>query len=164
MSKSEGIKLFFIGCLFISLLQRADALNINVTYDVSVSNAVNSAQIQSAFNTAVQIIETLYTNPITVNIAVYWGATGPFSGGISLGESQSEVIGTISYAQLTNALRNARTTAIASNAVASLPPSDPIANNQWWIPRPEIKALGIGGLGVSANDTNNDGDVGFASA
>lgn len=141
----------------------ASALTISTTYDSSVTSSVNSAQIQSAFNKAAQYIQGLYTNPITINITVYWGATGPFSGGISLGASQSEVLGTITYDQLTNALRSARTTLADSNSVASLPASDPIAGDSWWVPRAEVKALGLTGLGVSANDSTLDGSIGFAS-
>ncbi len=121
----------------------ARALTISTTYDSSVTASANSAQIQSAFNTAAQIFQGLYTNPVTINITVYWGATGPFSGGVGLGASQSQILGTITYAQLTNALRSSRTTLADTNSVASLPASDPIVGNSWWIPRAEIKALGL---------------------
>jgi hypothetical protein len=63
---------------------------------------------------------------------------------------------------LLSALRASRTTAADSNAVASLPASDPIGG-PWWIPRAEAKALKISGLNVPANDTNRDGDVMFAT-
>jgi len=138
----------------------AKALTLNITYDTSVTSSTNSAQIQSAFGTAVQTLQTLYTNPITINITVYWGASGPFSGGIGLGASSSQIIGNYTYAQLTNALRSSRTTVNDSNSVASLPPSDPIAGNVWWSPRAEAKALGL--PFVTANDAVHDGDIGFA--
>lgn len=141
----------------------ARALTFNVTYDASVSNSANSAQIQSAFNAATQILQNLYTNSITINLTVYWGNVGPFAGGISLGASQTQFIGTFSYGTLTNALRNSRTTSADTNAVASLPASDPIAGNAWWIPRAEVKALGISASGISANDATLDGSIGFAS-
>jgi hypothetical protein len=151
--------------LFISLgmVMPTQALTINPTYDASVTGATNAAQIESAFNAAAQNIQGLYTNPITINITVYWGATGPFSGGISLGASQSQILGTVTYGQLTNALRSSRTTLADSNSVASLPGSDPIAGNSWWVPRAEVKALGLSGLGASANDATLDGSIGFAS-
>lgn len=153
-------RLALILCLF--SVHSVQALTFNVTYDASVTASTNSTQIQSAFNTATQILQGLYTNPITINITVYWGATGPFSGGIGLGASQSQIVGTVTYGQLTNALRSSRTTLADTNSVASLPASDPVAGNSWWIPRAEVKALGLG-LGVSANDSTLDGSIGFAS-
>src|SRR5258708_20320389 len=78
------------------------ALTISTTYDSSVTASTNSTQIQSAFNTAAQIFQGLYTNPVTINITVYWGATGPFSGGVGLGPSPSPILGTISYPPFPN--------------------------------------------------------------
>ena len=51
--------------------------------------------------------------------------------------------GTTTYAALTNALRNARTTVTDSNAVASLPATDPTTTNIWWYSRAQAKALGV---------------------
>ncbi len=139
----------------------ARSMLINVTYDASVTSSASSAQIQTAFNAAAQYIQNLYTNNITINLVVYWGSFGPFSGGVGFGSSNTRFIGTFTYPTLTNALRSARTTAADSNAVASLPASDPIASNAWYLPRAEAKALG---LGLSANDTNVDGSVGFGTS
>jgi hypothetical protein len=154
---------FFLFVLILALPARA--VTINVTYDASVTNLANAAQVETAFNTVVQTIQTLYTNSSTVNVTVYWGAVGSFSGGIGLGESETEALGYFTYDQLTGALSTARTTAADSNAVASLPPSDPIAGNQWLVPEAEAKALGLSSdQGLDPNDTNlDDGDVGFAS-
>lgn len=147
------------------LISRADGLTFNITYDSSVTSQPNAAQIETTFGLATQTIQTLYTNSSTVNITVYWGAVGPFSGGIDLGASQTEAIGNYTYAQLTNALRAARTTAADTNAVASLPPSDPIAGNVWIMAQAEAKALGISSVfGLDPNDTaSSDGDIGFAA-
>jgi hypothetical protein len=137
------------------------ALTINVTYDSSVTSLANAAQVQAAFATAAQTFQSYYLNPITVNLTVYWGNTGPFSSGIGLGASITELVGTYNYSQLSNALRNSRSTAADTNSFASLPASDPIAGNSWWVPRAEAKALGLSG--VSANDPDADGEIGFAS-
>src|SRR5690242_3719816 len=138
MTKSGGVKSIFVAFSLMVLLSfSGKALTLHITYDASVTAATNAAQIQSAFNTAANTLETLYTNPVTVNITVYWGDVGPFAGGVGLGASESSIVGTVTYAQLTNALRSLRTTSIASNAVASLPPADPVATNKWWIPRAE---------------------------
>ena len=134
------------------------AVVFNLTYDTSVTSLTNALQVENAFNTATAYLQSLYTNNINIAITVYWGATGPFSSGIGLGASSTSYIGTTTYAQLTNYLRNARSTSEASNAVASLPASDPTGGNTWWYPRAEAKALGY-----IANDTSQDGSIGFAS-
>ncbi len=160
MHKIIDGKLFPLTILLaVWLATPAGALIVNPTYDASVTGATNSVQIQAGFNAAVQIIQNLYTNNITINITVYWGNVGPFSSGIGLGASQTEFNGIRSYATLTNALRNARTTPADFSAVASLPAVDPIATNVWWFPRANGKVLGF----VSVNDTNLDGSIGFGT-
>jgi hypothetical protein len=141
------------------------ALTINVTYDPSVTSLANAAQVEAAFGAAVQAIQNLYTNSSSVNVIVYWGNAWPH-GSIDLGGSYTQAYGTYTYAQLTNALRATRTTGADSNSVASLPAVDPAINAgaEWYIPRAEIKALGLAStIGSTANDTDNDGEIGFAS-
>jgi hypothetical protein len=137
------------------------ALLFNITYDTSVTSLGNAAQVETAFGTAVQTFESLYTNDSTVNLTVYWGNTGPFTNGISLGASETVLVGTYTYADVSNALYASSTTAADISSVASLPPTDPIANDQWIVPRAEAKALGL--PGVPPHDTSDDGDIGFAS-
>lgn len=136
----------------------ARALTINVTYDSSVTGSSSAAQIESAYNLAVQNLETLYTNPTTVNITVFWGNYG-------FGSSQSQLIGLYSYSQLVTAMQNNRTTPEDTNAVASLPASDPTAGNDWLVPRAELKNFpGLASIySVGPNDSVNDGDVYFQS-
>lgn len=131
-------------------------MTLNVTFDSSITGLGNAAQVEAAINLAAQVIKTLYTNNITVNITAF------FSSSVGLGESESELTGNPSYAQLTNYLRAARTTLEDSNAVASLPPTDPTGGGPWWIPDAEAKAFG-GVFGISANGNNQDGSVYFAS-
>ena len=107
-----------------------------------------------------QTFESLYTNDSTVNITVYWGNAGPFTN-ISLGASETVLVGTSTYADVVNALFASSTTAADISSVASLPPMDPIANDQWIVPQAEAKALGL--PGVPPHDTSDDGDIGFAS-
>jgi hypothetical protein len=84
---------------------------------------------------------------------------------VNLGQSSTALTGTPAYSDLVNALSAASTTAADSNAVASLPPSDPTGGGLWWIPTAEAKALGsIGGfVYVAPNDPGQDGSVYFAS-
>jgi hypothetical protein len=135
-------------------------LTFNITYDASVTGLGNAAQVEAAFGAAVQTFESLYTNDSTVNITVYWGNAGPFTN-ISLGASETVLIGTYTYAEVSNALYASRTSAADMSSVASLPPTDPIANDLWIVPQAEVKALGL--PGVPPHDTSDDGDIGFAS-
>jgi hypothetical protein len=144
--------------LTLMLTLPARALLINVTYDISLASATNAPQIQTAFNAAAQTIQSLYTNNITINITMYWGAFGPFSGGVGFGSSNTKFVGTYTYATLTNALRLARTTLEDSNAVASLPPADPAPGGSWYVPRAQAKALGL-----ISSDLVLDGSVGFGT-
>jgi hypothetical protein len=138
----------------------APALTIQVTYDTSVTSLTNAAAVQSAFATAAQAFQNQYTNPITVNITVYWGNTGPFTGGIGLGASITQLRGS-TYSQITNALAGRRTSAADFSAYSSLPAADPTGGAQWWVPRAEAKALGLSG--INPNDATLDGQIGFAS-
>lgn len=138
----------------------ARALIINVTYDSSVTSQPNTAQIETAYNLVAESFETLYTNPITVNLTIYWGGT-------SFGSSGTLLIGDYSYNNLVTALRNQASTPEDSNAVASLPASDPTPGNDWIFPRAELKNFAyLASLApdVSPNDAVNDGDVYFASS
>lgn len=138
------------------------ALTINATYDSSVTSQPNAAQIESAFAAAVDTLQSLYTNNATINITVYWGPGGPFTNGIDLGRSFLTVFPT-SYAQITNALFTSRASSADTDSVASLPPTDPTGGGPWWMPRAQIKVLGLPISGVSPNDSVNDGAVGFTS-
>jgi hypothetical protein len=129
---------------------------INLNFDSSVTGLPNAAQVEAAVNTAAQVLETLYTNVISVNITVY------FSSSVGLGESNTGETGNPSYEEVTNFLWAARTTAADSNSVASLPATDPTDGGTWWLPRAEAKALG-GVFGVGTDDPGEDGAVLFAS-
>lgn len=131
------------------------AMVISLTYDSSITGLTNATQVESAINLAAQVLDTLYTNPVTINITAY------FSSAVNLGQSQEFGPAGFPYSQLTNALRSARTTLADSNSVASLPAADPANGATWWLPNPEAKVLG--GFGVGANAPGNDGSVLFAS-
>ncbi len=130
------------------------AMLVNITYDATVTNLMNPAQVQPAVAAVVQWLQNQYTNPITVNITV------AFSSGVSLGQSEFSLIGK-TYTQLTNALNSRRVSAADFSSVASLPASDPTGSSTWYVPRAECKALGLSGVG--SNDTNTDGTVTFSS-
>jgi hypothetical protein len=139
----------------------AQALTILVTYDSSVSSLANAAQVEAAFAVAAQTFQSRYSNPITVNITVYWGNTGPFTSGIGLGASRTQFLGTYAYTDVTSALSASRTSSADNSAVASLPLSNPTAADSWLIPTAEVKALGL--PDIPPNDPGRDGEIGFAS-
>ncbi|HXC35654.1 MAG TPA: NF038122 family metalloprotease [Candidatus Acidoferrales bacterium] len=133
----------------------ARAMVINVTYDSSVTSAANAAQIEAAYNLVAQNFETLYTNPITVNITVYWG-------GSAFGSSNFQLYGYYAYSDLISGLQAAETTPEDSTAVANLPASDPTAGNDWLVPTAEAKTMPS--LGYNPNDPSSDGYIQFATS
>jgi hypothetical protein len=133
-------------------------LVIHVNYDSSVTTLTNAAQVETAFATAVQTLEDLYTNDATINISMYWGPTGPFTSGISLGRSEYELVFS-TYPEIVNALSSHRASAADTNSVASLPENDPTGNGtDWLINLAEARALDFANL-----PSDEDGQVGFAS-
>jgi hypothetical protein len=123
---------------------------INISYDSSVASA--PAAFKTAINYVINYFDTLFINPVTININVGWGEVNgqPLSG--ALGQSFSNLAST-TYTQITNAL-------VDNSAAANLPASDPTNGGPFWIPIADAKALGF----PSANSTGIDGSVGFDSA
>lgn len=141
------------------LVMPARALIINATFDSTINSQTNAAQIEAAFGAAVKMFQNQFTNPITVNLTVSFDPT------VNLGANVCQLVGSTGfrYANLVTALHNARTSAADSNAVASLPSSDPTGGGlTWWVPRAEAKVLNLTSLGVSPNDAVNDGAIMFA--
>lgn len=149
-------------CLFLQV-QFASALTFNITYDTSVTASTNAALITNAFAFAAQSFSDAFTNNATIYLTVYWGPSGPFSGGISLGRSEFLLVGS-SYSEITNVLRSHRASAADTNSVASLPVADPSPTGSWIVAYPEARILGL----VSATarpiaSVPEDGEIGFAT-
>ena len=152
-------KLFCLVCLGLSFsTPLASALTFNITYDSSVTTLTNAAQVETAFAAAAQTFSDIATNVATINITMYWGTTGPFTTGTSLGRSQFLLVDS-SYSEITNLLRTHRASAADTNSVASFPATDPTGGGTWIVPLAEARVLGI----WPTNDSNEDGEVGFAS-
>ncbi len=121
-------------------------LIINVSYDSSVASAPSS--FTSAVAAAVTYLESTFTNPVTLNIAVgYNEVDGQTIGSAALGESINNSV-YVSYAQLLAALPN-----------AGLPATNPTGNGVFEVSDGEAKALGLTGDGSSV-----DGWIGLSSA
>jgi len=79
----------------------AGGLVFNITYDSSVSNA--PAGFTSAITDVVNYYESVFNDPITVNIDVGWGEVAGQSLGGALGASETN-LGVFSYSQVKAAL------------------------------------------------------------
>ena len=100
-------------------------LVINPTFDSSILNDPNSAAIQAAINRAIAILQSLFSDPITVSIRFRYSSTKPDghpipSGTLSLSDF---VVYSISWDTYINALRADAKTANDTTANASLPPN-----------------------------------------
>ena len=135
----------------------ASGLTINVSYDSSVSSA--PAGFMTEVNAAVQYLESLYNDPITITIDVGYGeVAGSRLGSGALGESET-YLNSYSYSQLVTAMKADATSASDTSAIASLLATNPTGNGTFWVSTAESKALGL-----APSDTSIDGYVGFASS
>jgi len=129
---------------------------INIIYDRSVNNA--PAAFKADVQAAVNFLDSLFTNNITINIHVGWGEVDNqnlVSG--ALGESIFNTA-TLTYQQIYNAFQNNQFSADQKQAFASLPAMDPTGTNAITLSTAEEKALGL----IAGNSTAIDGWVGFS--
>ena len=127
---------------------------INITWDASVSSA--PAGFTAGVQAAVQYLESQFSDPVTINIAVGYGeVNGSAMGSGALGESATW-LNSFSYSRLTSALASDAKTSVDKGVVASLPSS---VSGTFWASTAEAKALGL----AAGNGTALDGAVGFSS-
>jgi hypothetical protein len=135
--------------------QQSAGLTINIIWDSSVANA--PAGFEAVVESVVQLYETEFSNPVTLNINVGWGEVAGSAVTTALGESES-YLESFSYSQIVSALaQNASSNAQAS-AVNSLPSSAP-SGGQYFLTVAEATALGL-----ATGTTTVDGSVGFSSS
>jgi hypothetical protein len=134
-------------------------LAFNITYTAAVQADAHFANIQSAVNYVSGEYSALYSDPITLNFTIDEGAVG-------LGESLfSNAYWRGSYTTLRAALAGdakdaADTTATAAaNLPAAAPYADAcgVANDCWYAPSSEAKALGL----LAGNNAASDGTYTF---
>jgi hypothetical protein len=142
----------------------ANALTIIPVFTSSVTRLSNAKIIEADFNDAVKVLETKLKAPVTVKIDVDWGnldGAALRSGNIS--ESLASVYDGYSYAEIKTYLKTAAATnphdADLVAAAASLPASNPISLNNFYVTSADAKALGL----LPPRMTNLDGYVGFSS-
>ena len=136
----------------------ARALVFDVTYDSSVVSA--PAAFQAAFQDAINLYQTTYIDPITINIDVGWGEIdgNPLSPG-NLGQSRTNQPGNFTYSQVRSALNSDAKSAADFQAISTLGATDPTGGRAFRMSDAEAKALGL----RAANAPGIDGWVGFSS-
>src|ERR1043166_8170742 len=132
------------------------------TYDQSLSDKLapsDVTSVQNAFGYVIQQFQNRYSDPIQINITV---AASPGTG--ILGQSVTDLVGYLNYADTRTALIADATSVDDAVAVASLGLTDPTGNDQFVFSRAEAKALGIDfGEGNPATDTGQDGTFTFGA-
>jgi hypothetical protein len=130
---------------------------IHITWDSSVQSAPSG--FTAGVLAAVQYLESQFSDPITINIAVGYGEVmNTAMGGGELGQSRW-YLSSVGYSQLASALKADATSTSDASAVASLPAGSPVNGGTFWTTTAQAKALGL----MSATGTGIDGYVGFSS-
>lgn len=139
----------------------AQALVIDTTFDSSVTSLSNASTVEGYFNAVTSIYQTLFKDPVTVNITVSWGSVG----GVALpsnaiGASLDPLYGYYTYNQIRSALFNDRKTVFDLSSLSHTPNSAPSGTTLYAVPSAEAKALGL----IPATQTASDGAIGFAGS
>jgi hypothetical protein len=137
---------------FVQGARAGAALKFNNTYDASVTNRADFAQIQAAMNYAEQQFQTIFSDNITINITI------AASGTVALGQTSNLVGYPTSYAAIKTALSNRASSATDLSAVAHL--ADPVGNTgAYYVTSVQAKLFGL----TSANDPASDATFTFSS-
>lgn len=130
-------------------------LIINPTFDSSVTSLPDAGAYEAAVDYAIAQIETLYVNPITINIDIAASSDPSI-----LGQSETELYGTLTYSQLVGALDASATDATDNLAYSHLPATDPTSGGSFAIAGAEAQALGL----LPANLAASDGTFTFGTS
>ena len=123
-------------------------LTITPTFDSSITSDPNAATIEATINSAIQVYENDFSDPITVSIY--------FQEGGGLGGS-STYYGSISYSQYRAAVVSHATTAFDNAAIASLPntTTNPVNGNA----SIDVTTANLRALGFSASPPSYDSTI-----
>ncbi len=141
---------------------------INVTYDTSVSTATTAEQagLQSAVNSAVSFMESMFSTNVTIIIAVGWGEVGGSNLPTGALAASSTTGNDLTYSALSSDLQStysAGGSSYQTQAGNALPTNDPTGStvtNDFYVPLAQEKALGVRLVG---GGTTTDGSIGLAS-
>lgn len=136
----------------------AQAFTINTTYSASVLGSPYAAQIQAGFQAAASTYQSLFVNPVTVNIQVGWGELlgSPVT---TLGVAGMTGYGSYSYSQLQTMLRATATSTYDQAAYSRFPSSNPAGALNYTLTPALARALGV----APATGSGFDGYIGFGS-
>jgi hypothetical protein len=133
--------------LSLGVVQKADALTFNLSYDSNMSSYANLAQLQAANTYVTNELSSLYNNPVTLNITIKADTSqGAF------GSSTFSFMDT-TYDLLKGALQAKASTTASISATSLLPTTAPDTNTKYATTRGNAKALGF----LAGNDTGSDG-------
>ncbi len=136
----------------------AQALTFNTTYSASVLGSPYAAQIQAGFQAATSTYQSLFVNPVTINIQVGWGELlgSPVT---TLGVAGMTGYGSYSYSQMQTMLRATATSANDQAAYSRFPSSNPAGSLNFTLTPALARALGV----APAIASGFDGYIGFGS-
>ena len=106
-----------------STTEPTTGLTIHATFDSSITNNTNAAAIEAMITRAISLHESLFSDPITIEIRFRYSTTGPDGTPLPMGTLARTdfVIYQISWNTYINALRADATTSNDTQANASLP-------------------------------------------
>jgi hypothetical protein len=146
-----------LAVLFAGALPAHANLVFNNTFDASLGANLSGADVINWENT-IASVEAMYsahfTDNITINLTI---AASP--GTSVLGQSNTELLCCLDYAQTASALTADATTAADHTAVANLPASDPTGGQSFWFAVADARALGL----YPATNSTPDGTVTFGA-
>jgi hypothetical protein len=126
-------------------------MNINLTFDSSTNGAPSA--FFAAINAVVQYFDSVFANPVSVNITVGYGEIdGQSLTSGALGESEAN-FNQYSYAAIRGAL-----IANGGPGANSLPAADPTNGGNYFVASAEAKAISLSGPSAAT-----DGFIGFGS-
>jgi hypothetical protein len=130
-------------------------VQINFVLDASVNNA--PAGFLACLNAAAQYLDTLITNPITVNLQVGWGENNGTALPLNTASGGPFFQGGFTYDQLKAQLTAHATSADDLTSIANLPALDPTGGSAFILALAQEKAWGL----LAANAPGLDGTLGF---
>ena len=138
-----------IVALILSPQARANMV-ITPTFDVSITSDANAAAIEATINSAIQIYQSVFADPITVNITFQEMSSG-------LGQSSFSFF-SVSYASYRAALVADAKTPDDATALAHLPlgPNNPVTGTAFI----DVKPANLRAVGLSAV-VGSDGTIGL---
>ena len=146
-----------LGCsIALALAESASALTIVRTDDPSLAANLSPADVisaRNAFDYVAGQLSALYSDPVQINVTLAAAA-----GTSILGQSSTQILGVLNYAQTRGVMINDATTADDATAVAGLGLVDPTGGGGFVFSRAQAKALSL-----IASDAATDGTFTFGA-